>query len=150
MIYHYTKSTKLASILTHGLRPRRILLAPGEKPVLWFTTNDRWEDTGLTIDAPSLGGAHDFVLKLGARLIRIACDDDVAPHGWNEIQKLAATPAGVAARLYELATGAGSRPDDWKGTLNDVTVEKCRAFEMYDGKEWVAWVPGFPSARPRR
>ena len=70
--WHYTVVTKLRQAVHEGvLRPVAVGPAPQEKPAVWFSTNQFWEemanlpyqgDDGLAEDAdpePSLGHPHD-------------------------------------------------------------------------------------------
>jgi hypothetical protein len=136
MIFHYTKALWLQSILAHGLKPSGIGLHPGEKPLLWFTTNERWENTVFISTSPTLQEAHEYMLPLGG-LARIVCDDAVAPYRWKEMKEVASVPSMVAKYLYDSAIRVGSRPGEWRGTLDVVPVEQFRAIEVYDGERWV-------------
>ena len=137
MIYHYTKVLHLRSILAHGLKPTDLLIAPGETPVLWFSTNPQWENTAFCSDAPSLGEAHKLLRTYGG-LARIGCDDSVAPVRWKELKELAHIPSKVAMCLYQSAIAVRSRPGEWRGTFAVVPVEKFEAIEVFDGLDWVS------------
>jgi hypothetical protein len=136
MIYHYTKEFNLASILEKGLIPWTIILWPGEKPVLYFTTNPRWENTVLIGQAETLRDSYDLAIKGRTRLVRISCDDSVVPHRWKQIKDLAAIPYSVAHGLYTSAIQVGSRPGEWRATLDVVPPEKFLAIEFFDGDSW--------------
>jgi hypothetical protein len=58
MIYHCAKVFHLPSILAYGLRRSELSLTPGEKPILWFSTNPTWENTVLPFGVLSLKEAH--------------------------------------------------------------------------------------------
>jgi hypothetical protein len=102
MIFHYTKVKWLTSILADGLKPSSILLTPGEKAILWFSTNERWENTVFLMDAPTLAKAHARMLPSGG-LARIGCDDSVAPYRWKELKEIASIPSRIAAVFYRTA-----------------------------------------------
>ena len=136
MIYHDTKVFNLPSILARGLKPTDVLIAPGELPVLWFTTNERWEPTVLSVFAPSLEAAHEAMLRHGG-LARIVCDQTVAPHPWKELKEIARIPSKIAMILYRAAIDLGSRPGEWRGTLDVVPVTQFIALEIYDGHQWI-------------
>jgi hypothetical protein len=141
MIYHYTKSLSMASITANGLQPSPIHLAPGEKPVLWFTTNAHWENTVFIMDAPNLRLAHLKLTALNGMLVRIGCDDSVAPHGWVEMNEMASTPSRAVSSLYKSARKVYSDPRDWRGTLEVVPAEKFKVIEVFDGHAWVGDLP---------
>jgi hypothetical protein len=144
MIFHYTKVVKLPAILRMGLRldppyiqGSRVPLGPGEKRVVWFSTNTRWENTIFVIDAPSLAQAHIRMMQYGG-LARIGCDESVAPFTWHELKVLAAIPLKMSAALYQSAIRVGARPGQWRGTLDNVTPTAFKSIDTYDG---VLWVP---------
>jgi hypothetical protein len=137
MIYHYTKALHLPSILRQGLQPSRLLLTPGEKPILWFTTNPAWENTVLALDAPSLDEANLRMRDQGG-LARIVCNDSVAPLRWKELKEIASIPYSMSSHLYSTAIRIGSRPGEWRGTLDVVPVAKFMAIEFYDGEKWTS------------
>jgi len=137
MIYHYTKAIHLPSILAHSLQPTDALIAPGELPVLWFTTNERWENTVLSVCAPSLTAAHEAMLPYGG-LARIVCHKEVALYRWKELKEIARIPSKIAMGLYSSAIRLGSRPGEWRGTLDAVPVAKFMAIDLYDGEKWIS------------
>jgi hypothetical protein len=136
MIYHYTKTHHLESITSQGLQPTDILLARGEKPVLWFSTNDHWERTVLCV--PSLAEAHQFMSRHGEGLVRIACEDNVAPHRWQEIKVLACMPPRIANNLEKAAKLVYADPRQWRCTLDVVPPSLFVAIEQFDGTSWLA------------
>src|SRR4051794_24332172 len=123
-------------------------MTKGEKAGLWFTVNESWEKTVFAIDAPSLAEAHDAMLPLGG-LARIGCDDTVAPHRWKEIREIASISHGLAVGLYRTAIRVGSRPGQWRGTLQSVAPQEFRLVQVYDGQAWVPAQPEFAVAASR-
>jgi hypothetical protein len=138
MICHYTKAFHLPSILSQGLRPSTLFITPGEKPILWFSTNPIWENTVLPYGAPSLQEAHLRTLDQGG-LVRIICDESVAQYRWQELKEIARIPSKIAMGLYSSAIRLGSRPGEWRGTLDVVPVAKFIAIEFYDGEKWTSF-----------
>ena len=84
MIYHYTKSSSLPSILDQGLRA--VCLGPpltaGEKPVVWFSTNPLWARTVFALFAPTFEQAYAAALDEGILLARIGCEELPTPSMW--------------------------------------------------------------------
>jgi hypothetical protein len=138
MIYHYTKGHWLVPILADGLLPscQNEDLVRGEKPALWFTTNEQWENTVLLRDAPTLREAHNKATRLGG-LARIVCDESVAPIRWKEAVHLLSIPSKIANLLYRSAIEVGSRPGEWRVTVETVPVSSFLAVQIYDGREWI-------------
>jgi hypothetical protein len=137
MIYHYTQVFHVPSILAQGLQPSDLFISPGQKPLLWFSTNPMWENTVLPYNAPSLQEAHLQTLHIGG-LARMICDESVAPYRWKELKKIARIPSKIAMGLYSSAIRLGSRPGEWRGTLDVVPVAKFMAIEFYDGEKWTS------------
>lgn len=137
MIYHYTKTMFIPSILKKGLLPTDLFLTPGEKPINWFSTNPLWERTVLILTSPTLAEAHEYMLKQGG-LARIVCNDEVAPIRWKQLKEIASIPYCVAHYLYSSAIQVGARPGEWRGTLDVVPVDKFVAIEFFDGQVWSA------------
>jgi hypothetical protein len=135
MIYHYTQMVHLESIMELGLQPYTYNLQPGEKPSLSFTTNPVWENTVFVINAPNISEAHQKMLERGG-LVRISCEDSVAPYRFRKLCEVARIPRRMSRHLYSRAIEVGSNPSDWRGTLAVVPVDEFRAIDVYDGHEW--------------
>jgi hypothetical protein len=154
MIYHYSKAMHLSGILATGLRPSlggvisradgeaasypARWVAAGVKPVLWFSTNPEWERTVFCDDAPSLQQAHLFTRHFTVSgLIRIVCNDAVAPHDWHRLKRIACISAGGAKRLVRSAERVYARPDQWRATLAVVPMTDFLDIESWNGAAWV-------------
>jgi hypothetical protein len=133
MIYHYTKTIHLASILTEGLRPSHVY-GPVDKP-LWFSANPRWERTVFLDDASQLEDAYLWGKNIGG-IARIACDDAIAPYRLQETCQIAGISTKLAKGLIESARRVGANPWEWRATLETVPVEQFRSIEIYDGQTW--------------
>jgi hypothetical protein len=95
-----------------------------------------WENTIVVDTAPTLTEAHEFMWDLGG-LARIGCDDSVAPYRWKEVREIASIPSKLAVCLYSSPIRVGSRPGEWRGTLESVPVEAFQIVEAFDGYAWV-------------
>ncbi len=134
MIYHYTKTIYLVSILSGGLKPS-FRNGPVDK-VLWFSTNPTWERTVFLDTAPKLEDAYRWATPRMGGIARVACDDVVAPYRFLEICQAADIPMKVAMRLMNTARRVGANPSEWRGTLETVPIDKFRSIEIYDGQIW--------------
>src|SRR5262245_17530639 len=76
LVWHYTTTQCLVKILTDGyLKPATAFVKPPEKPVVWFSTNQDWEETanklGQTTDGSLVRLGREETAELGGGLIRI-------------------------------------------------------------------------------
>jgi hypothetical protein len=136
MIYHYTKTIHLVSILSEGLKPSRVHGAVDK--FVWFTANPRWERTVFFETAPQLEDAYSWATNIGG-IARIACDDATAPYRLQEICQIAGISAKEAKKLVASARRVGASPWEWRGTFETVPVEQFRSLEIYDGQTWQAF-----------
>ncbi len=136
VIYHYTKTYNLASILANGLKPTSLFAPPGEKAVNWLTINPLWENTVFAIDAPTIDKADTFARRIGHRLIRISCDESVATLRWKDVKEAANINFHQASALNRVALSSYSKPSEWRCTLETIPTSEFLRVEYWDGKEW--------------
>lgn len=145
MFFHYTTGNKISSILNDGLlRRSEILLFPNEKPVLWFSSNQDWENTTRkSIGFVSEQGQYTKYLldkkeqhkKL--TLVRFGLSfKDHRVNDWNTTCKKAKTPLMMKYGLEHTGIEMGGNPRQWYGVLCDLSVEEL-TFQVWDGNEWV-------------
>src|SRR5258708_39361054 len=104
MIWHYTVGNNFASIYHSGeIQPATAYIAAGEKPIVWFTTEEFWEPTVTkgrrrpdgTIEDLGMDALH----AAGFMLWRIGVAPETAPYTWSELKKLSGMPSNVATQL---------------------------------------------------
>jgi hypothetical protein len=137
MIYHYTKTWNLASILGNGLKPTSLHIPPGERAVNWFTTNPLWENTVFADLAPTIDKAHASVRQSGHLLIRISCDEAVATLRWEDVKEVANMECHDASALNRVALSIHSKPSEWRCTLETVPPSEFLRVDYWDGAEWI-------------
>lgn len=140
--YHYTTGNKLSPILNSScLVPTNVMVAPHEKPVLWFSVNPRYEPTAIKLVAhgghthrPTVQELHQLIgiFRFGFNV------DDARLVPFNKLSRLARiSPQDIAAMI---ASGMriGATPAHWTGSLVPITLSEV------DFEEWTGdtWVPG--------
>ena len=141
-VWHYTTMSKLDSILMdQQLRPSTVGLIEDESPILWFSTNEQWEETANKLAqikgrATTLTQRETFE-KFGG-LLRFGIK---ANHpklvAWPEIGNQAGTPAALQRSLEQTAIAKGSKPEEWLGILSPLRMDQIEVVQiMMDYGEW--------------
>ena len=142
LVYHYTIGKYLDNILaTNVLRPRnskRLSVAINEpNPLLWFSWNPKWEHSCIKDPRPrgfrKLPPTGRAITELaGQGLIRFGAPASVAKLRWNDYLQRNTTP--TVQREYMAQRG---HPPDWLATDQAVSLQDCKAFEVWYRGEWV-------------
>jgi hypothetical protein len=142
--WHYTTGIGFTGIVADGyIRPATSLVPPGERPVVWFSTNQFWEYTANKgwwdeIDGKSGTLTMQQTAERCGGLFRFGVLHEDAPYDWRQIRQLSGMSTRMANGLHKVATAAGASPREWRGSFEPVAREKWVAVEtMKDG----AWVP---------
>ena len=145
MFFHYTTGNKISSILNDGLlRRSETLLLPNEKPVLWFSSNQDWENTTrVSIGVVSEEGQYTrHLLDKNEQhkmltLVRFGLSfKDHRVNDWDTTCKKAKTPLTVKCGLEFGGRQMGGNPREWNGVFCDLSIEEL-TFQVWDGNEWV-------------
>lgn len=138
MIWHYTSSESFISIANDGLvLPTTLYVPAGERPIVWFSTEDFWEPTATK--KCSLTGKMltlDEMLKHEVLPVRIGVNPTVAPHRWSDLKLLSGINPDTARALASSGKQMGANPSRWRGTFEAVPAEKWEAVEYYNGLCW--------------
>ncbi len=124
-VFHYTTGVKLRSIINTGaIKPTTARIEPHEKPVAWFSTQDRWDAT-----AKAQGG-----------LVRITVPGTCAPYIFAQLPLIAGTKPSVCIGLLLAGLELGSDPDTWRFTPTPVPTALFHEVEFYDfaNDRWLA------------
>lgn len=140
-LWHYTTGQAIHSILTAArIKPTGIGIAPGEKPIVWFSTEQFWEPTVVKgyrePDGKIVQLGMKGILDRGFGLFRIGVAPSTAPYRWAELKENSGMPQVHARRLVQLAKQWGANPSRWRGSLETVHSESWTAFEQFDGQQW--------------
>jgi hypothetical protein len=142
MIWHYTVGPSFESILDDGfIRPATAGVPIGERPIVWFSMDQYWENTVIkgnrlpdgTVEVLKMVG----LLERGFSLFRIGVDAAVAPYKWSELKSLSGMSSEMARGLKASAKKHNANPSSWRGTFDPVTWEKWEAFECFKSGDWV-------------
>jgi hypothetical protein len=139
-IYHYTTGTRLKPIINSGaINPATAKIEPHEKPVAWFSTQDRWEPTCTKVPIPGIQGQIETAKAQGG-LVRITVPGTSAPYVFAQLPLIAGTKPSVCIGLLLAGLELGSEPDTWRFTPTPVPTALFREVEFFDfaHDQWVA------------
>lgn len=145
--WHYTHGRHISNILGAGvIKPADIGIVHGEKPVVWFSLNQFWEETVVKGWLPH-GGGPQRDLRMGGLhetfgIYRIGVSLETASLTWDDIKRLSGMPQQVISGLQRVARKWGARPNEWRGTFEPVTRDKWVAVEVFDDSRWVTFSGG--------
>jgi hypothetical protein len=141
--YHYTTGNKLLPISASGcLLPTNVMVAPQEKPILWFSVNPVYEPTAVKLIAtadrrvyrPTFQELHQIIgiFRFGI----VATDARLVP--FNKLQRLAHISSHDMAAMTASGMRIGATPAHWTGTLIPLALSEL------DFEEWTGdmWIPG--------
>jgi hypothetical protein len=141
IIWHYTTSEGLVSILsTRELETTAIGITRTEKPILWFSSNQRYEWAAYRADANGqpftfyqhierFGGFVRFGIPLNIGL-------EIFPWEGGKLADEARIPPDERTRLEKTAKPLGANPDEWYGVLKNVPVSSCASIQILNIKEY--------------
>jgi hypothetical protein len=140
VLYHYTTGLNLRSIINAGaIRPTTAKIEPHEKPVAWFSTQDRWEPTCTKVPIPGMQGQIATAQAQGG-LVRITVPGTCAPYIFSQLPLIAGTTPRACFGLLIAGLELGSDPDTWRFTPTPVPTAMFREVEFYDfaSDRWLA------------
>jgi hypothetical protein len=128
LVWHYTTGDCFRGILTDmEIRPATALVAKGETPVVWFSTNQAFERSALKGLEPTGGGPRrtatmDEMDRLGGGLFRIGVHKSIAPFDWWEFKRRSRIKEGIAKGLVKAARQLGANPAEWRVAFGPVSL----------------------------
>lgn len=141
LLWHYTTDRHLTEILRDGcLKPSTAHIAPHEKPITWFSTEQFWEPTvvkgwkqpdGAVVLLGMLG-----LLEHGVILVRIGVLPNAAPYTWPELRRLSGMPPKAAQGLLKVAKRWGAKAARWRGTFGPVPSSSWCAVQYFQDAGW--------------
>jgi hypothetical protein len=140
--WHYTVRQRLDGLLRDGvLPPATAGLPAGERPAVWFSSNQQWEETANQAwqrpDGTINPGNKEATHLLGGGLARIGVLPETAPHDWKAFKALSGIKAAKARGMYDAAIGVGARPGEWFVSFEPVPRSQWVAVEVWDGERWL-------------
>ena len=139
--WHYTTGEHFLLIVESGeLRPTDILVRPPEKPVLWFSINQRWEATackGLVDGGQRRTLTMEETMQMCQGLVRFGVRLDRL-HPWKKLQRKARMSERTIIMLEREGRRQGADPKDWYGRTTAVPIDRCASIQVMDeSREWV-------------
>jgi hypothetical protein len=142
MFWHYTSANHYVSIVNDGMiMPATTYVPVGERPIVWFSTEQFWEPTAAKACHRPDGTRHlltlDGMLEQDILPIRIGVDSTVAPYRWSDLKSLSGMSSETARSLASSGKRMGANPSRWRGTFEVVRAKEWRTIDYYNGLEWV-------------
>jgi hypothetical protein len=147
--WHYTTGLKLPLIRESGcLRPTDAYIEPGERPVLWWSTNPYWEPTSAKVTGQSF---KEVITSGNPRLACRRWMQETAELGeglyrfglpvrelirWPEIGKRAGIRAWMRNSLMKTGRLQGADPAQWYGTFDAVPIDGLLFQQLVDFRYW--------------
>jgi hypothetical protein len=123
------------------IKPATLYVPEGEKPVVWFSSNQLWEQTANKGYLDGLGQHHPCTTMQETYKLdgcaRLGVAREVAPYSWNDFKRLSGVSPRMAKGLYRAALKCGARSGEWFVSFEPVPVERWLAIEAFDGSSWI-------------
>lgn len=141
LVHHYAPCAYLPSIHESGvLRPSNAGASQRERPLLWFSANQKWEPTATKMMTDRFGRPTQLTFE--QQLARFGCcrfslpADDPRLLTWAAACK--AVGIGFTAKRQLEATGRrrGGNPLHWFATAESIDVADL-AFSVFEAGRWV-------------
>jgi hypothetical protein len=141
-VWHYTIGKRFAQIMADGaIKPATAHVPKDERPIVWFSLNERWEPTArkMTVNPDGTLVPLDMMgtEEHGGGLVRIGVAPETAPYDWKTLRKTSGMSSRMASSLSRAATEMGARPRDWRGTFEPVPRSSWTAIERFQNGVWV-------------
>jgi hypothetical protein len=126
--WHYTTGQKFLAIVESGyLKPTNIDVRPPEKPILWFSLNQKWENTAnkaiLEADGEIKRLSMQETRRLGGGLVRFGIKPNVLYLG-NQLRIKASMSASIWKVLCKEGLKQNAKPSEWCGSLKPIPINK--------------------------
>ena len=143
--WHYTTGQKAKLILEIGeLKPTGAFIDSKEKPILWFSTNEHWEQTANKMTILPNGILRPLTMQgtrdMGGGLFRFGMPSDQLIR-WPRLARAANMKRKIQWALEEAGLRAGADFREWCGLLEPVSIAALTWEEMTDSG-WVEVTTG--------
>jgi hypothetical protein len=142
--WHYTTDQGLKGILRDQvIRPATTAVDLRECPIVWFSTNQDWENTVVKALKYSDGRLVSLktpaeMVRFGVRAFRIGVLPKSAPFHWCQLKKMGRIKPKVIKGLVRSAIEMGADPSEWRGTFEPVPATEWISLQEWDGGKWSA------------
>lgn len=139
--WHYTTGQKFLAIVESGyLKPTNIDVKPPEKPILWFSLNQKWENTANKAILEASGEIKRLSMmdtyKLGGGLVRFGIEPNMLNLG-DELRRKASMSASLWRALWKEGLKQNAKPSEWCGTIKSIPIDELIIEVMNDDFVWV-------------
>lgn len=146
MFWHYTTWEKTMQIVESGeIKPATAFVSKGEKPAVWFSTNQVWENScnkGI-IDRSQPTGRRtatlEEMIRFGGGLVRFGVAPRVAHYTWEEFKELSGINPQLASNLAANGKKYNYDSSEWRVSFDAVHQDFWSDIQLWDIEEKV-WV----------
>ena len=143
--WHYTTGEKANLIFKSGeLQPTAAYIEEREKPILWFSINQEWEQTANKMVQLPNGAFRPLTMeetrKLGGGLFRFGMPAHQLV-AWPRLARLANMRSNISRLLEEAGLRAGADFREWFGSLDAVPIAGLHCQTMTESG-WVDFTTG--------
>lgn len=138
-LWHYTTLSCLLQIIESGFIKRATAGVPkGEKPVVWFSTNQDWENTcnkGIVDYSHPHGSRRatkDEMIQMCGGLARIGVNKITAPYNWQQFKKIGRVNPLTAKGLVSTAIKMGGDPNEWRVAFKPIVKKHWTDVQIWD------------------
>ena len=145
MRWHYAPWAYLDDIVLDGFLKVGNAGAPAERPLLWFSANQRWEPTATKLLETSQGFVELTFEEQAANYgcIRFGLPvTDARLLNWRDACRAAGTPSKLRRHLEQAGKELGAKPSHWFAVATNVSLDDLR-FQVWLGKM------GWRNAKPK-
>jgi len=142
IVWHYTTGQCSIGIIESGvIRPATDKVPAGERPIVWFSSNQEWEPTStkyiMTPEGSSRRLSKDELEAGGNGLVRFGVTRRTAKLDWTAIKRLSGMSRSTARYLKVKGRRLGSQPEWWFGSFDPVQRSEWIAVEVWRAGQWV-------------
>jgi hypothetical protein len=161
LAWHYTTGPLFVKIAAcNELRPATTNVPNHERPILWFSFNQVWEETankGITIKGVNKTLTRQEMIESGVGLVRFGIV--VTKHrdcyrselgerlfGWPKLAGKAKMYRETRKHLEWAAYDYNANPYDWIGMFSPIPLDQCNKIEFFNSEyKWVDFNEVYPA-----
>ena len=121
--------------------PATAKVPAGERPIVWFSSNQEWEPTSTKLYVTNKGSVRrlskDELEKRGNGLVRFGVTRRTAKLDWTAIKRFSGMSPGTTRDLKVKGRRLGSKPESWFGSFDAVQRSEWVAVEVWNAGQWV-------------
>jgi hypothetical protein len=124
------------------LKTTNLSVTPGEKPILWFSSNQVYERTAYRLKdngEPFSFGEHIKTFGGFVRFgigIPLNAGLEIFPWEGEKLADAACIPPDERTKLETIATQLDANPNEWYGMLTNVPVSSCASIQISNINEY--------------